>query len=63
MKHLWVFRFVTWRQQTSQNDQNFLQEEEEENFVANFTLLPAQRNVCQAAVVVAYEGHHLSRIP
>jgi hypothetical protein len=62
MKHLWVFRIVTWRQQTSQNDQNFLQEEEE-NFVANFTLLPAQRNVCQAAVVVAYEGRHLSRIP
>jgi len=62
MKHLWVFRFVTWRQQTSQNDQKFLQEEEKE-FVANFTLLPAQRNVCQAAVVVAYEGHHLSRIP
>jgi hypothetical protein len=62
MKHLWVFRFVAWRQQTSQNDQNFLQEGEE-NSVANFTLLPAQRNVCQAAVVVVYEGHHLSRIP
>ncbi len=61
MKHLWVFRFVIWRQQTSQNDQNFLQEEN--FFVANFTLQPAQRNVCQAAVVVAYEGHHLSRIP